>query len=133
ALSPRTALIEYVLLHDAVAIFYATHDRVGVEIVPVNGTALRRLTDHFADLLQRRSDTVLIERDAAELHRLLIAPVAQQIASTVELVIVPDRELNSVPFAALYDAKTRRFLIDDFTINLAPNASFLRRRLPPLV
>jgi CHAT domain-containing protein len=131
-LPPRTALIEYALLNDAVAIFYVTRDAAGVEVVKTDDAALRRLAEHFGDLLQRRGDMALIEKDAAALHHSLIAPVAPHIASATELVIVPDRELHAIPFAALYDAAKRRWLLEDFTIRVSPSAAFLRHPVPPL-
>ena len=41
-----------------------------------------------------------------------------------ELIIVPDRQLNSVPFAALYDTARHHYLIDDFALSVAPSAAF---------
>jgi CHAT domain-containing protein len=46
-----------------------------------------------------------------------------RLAGIHKLIIVPDRQLHSVPFGALYDAHTRRYLLDDFAICVTTNAS----------
>ena len=64
---------------------------------------------------------------AADLHRTLIGGVETKIGHVRHLIIVPDRELNTVPFAALYNSLTRRYLVEDYVISVAPSAGFLPR------
>ncbi len=68
---------------------------------------------------------------AAALYDDVIRPVEGVIVRANELVIVPDRRLQSVPFAALYDANTRRYLIDRFAVSLASSAASLSRQSDP--
>jgi CHAT domain-containing protein len=124
AVPPTTAFIEYTLLQDSVAIFRVSAQGVFVTLTPVNTANLRRLIEHCADGLQRRADVAAVQRDSASLYRLLIAPIAPAIANAHELIIVPDRQLNAVPFAALYDTARQRYLIDDFALSIAPSAAF---------
>jgi CHAT domain-containing protein len=130
ALPATTALLEYTLLQDSVAIFHVSAEGVRVTRIPVNTAALRRLIEHCTDLFQRRADVAAVQRDSVSLYRLLIAPVATTISNAQELIIVPDRQLNSVPFAALYDNIRRRYLIDDFALSIAPSAAFAMERRP---
>lgn len=71
---------------------------------------------------------------ADEAYDALIAPLRAHIHHA-RLLIIPHGALHYVPFAALHDSKTNRYLIDDFTIMYAPSASalrFLRAKESPL-
>jgi CHAT domain-containing protein len=125
ALPANTVLIEYAILPESIAIFHLSAKGVGVARVAINAGTLRVLIEHCADLLQRRADIAAVQQDAASLYRLLIAPVAAALIGAEELVIIPDRQLNSIPFAALYDTAHRHYLIDDFAVSVAPSAAFV--------
>ncbi|MEA2344946.1 MAG: hypothetical protein QOF63_3115 [Thermoanaerobaculia bacterium] len=62
---------------------------------------------------------------AEEAFQKLIAPLVKDIRTT-KLVIVPHGVLHYVPFAALRNRETNRYLIEDYTITYAPSASALR-------
>src|SRR4051794_14876681 len=62
---------------------------------------------------------------AEEAFRLLIEPLRRHIRHR-RLIIVPHGELHYVPFAALRDARSGRYLVEDYTVALAPSASTLR-------
>ena len=57
-------------------------------------------------------------------YRMLIAPVADLLEEP-EIIIVPDRLLNKVPFAALSD-KCGKFLSETFRIRIVPSLSTLK-------
>ena len=61
---------------------------------------------------------------AEDLYRKLIAPLREYIHHR-RLIIVPHGELHYLPFAALRDPQTGRYLIQDFTLSYAPSASVL--------
>ena len=58
-------------------------------------------------------------------YKLIIAPVADLLAEESEIVIVPDRFLYSVPFAALLD-ESGVSLSDKFRIRMVPSLTTLR-------
>jgi CHAT domain-containing protein len=60
--------------------------------------------------------------DLGALHSLLIEPVAAHIGAR-SLRIVVDGELASVPFAALWNRRTRRFLVQDHVVSLTSTVS----------
>ena len=57
-------------------------------------------------------------------YRMLIIPVAD-LLEECELIVVPDRHLNQVPFAALMD-EDGRYLSDKFTIRIVPSLTTLK-------
>lgn len=62
---------------------------------------------------------------AEEAFQLLFAPLEAKIANQ-RLIIVPHNVLHYVPFAALRNAATGRYLIEDYVITYAPSASAIR-------
>jgi CHAT domain-containing protein len=68
------------------------------------------------------------------LYRALIAPLRDKIRNQ-RLVLVPHGDLHYVPFAALRDPQSRRYLIEDYTLTYAPSVSalhFLRGKESPV-
>ncbi len=75
---------------------------------------------------------------AAELHRLLIAPLAGALEGATKLVIVADGPLQSLPFAALVERagdpglprferlRASRYLVDRYAVSLQPSVSAIR-------
>lgn len=66
---------------------------------------------------------------AATLYDQLVRPLAPIIDDADVLYVVPDRFLNALPFAALYDRRDGRYLIQKHRIILTPSGMFLRRRV----
>jgi CHAT domain-containing protein/tetratricopeptide (TPR) repeat protein len=69
-----------------------------------------------------------------EIYQKLIHPLRRFIRHR-RLIVVPHGELHYLPFAALRDPKTGRYLIEDYTLTYAPSASvlgFLRARETPV-
>ena len=58
-------------------------------------------------------------------YRLLISPVADLLEES-EIIVVPDRSLNQVPFPALTD-EGRRYLSEKFRIRIVPSLTTLKR------
>src|SRR5262249_10248875 len=123
AIDGDTALIEYAVLPDHLAIFVVRGGRISVDEVAVESATLRRSVDHFTDLLQRLAELGAVQQQARALSRTLFDPVARRVGSAKHLVIVPDRFLHGVPFSALFNEATHHYLIEDFTISVAANAS----------
>ena len=70
---------------------------------------------------------------AEQLYRQLIAPLASDLRHQ-DLLIVPHGILHYLPFAALRNEKTKRYLIEDYSLTFAPSASvlpYLARRSSP--
>jgi CHAT domain-containing protein len=117
------AVIEYAVLPHAVAIFSVSTSGIAVEKVDVERPALIQRIAVLAESIRRRAPLDQIDRQSAALYRLIVAPVEQRLASVDQLVIVPDRQLFAVPFAALYDDSRRQYLVERFTMRFAPALS----------
>ncbi len=138
-------------LGDAVLVqYYVDRDHIGVFVVDAEGalthrplagvhqvaapaSALRASLERFLTLTTAYDPRLagrylpMLLRDAqaslAELHRLLLAPLADLIQDHPQLVISPDGPLHQVPFQALYDGTS--FLIERQAVSYTPSAAIL--------
>ncbi len=65
-----------------------------------------------------------------DLYDMIIRPFDAMLASSAHLIIIPDRSLQNVPFAALYDRAARRYLVERFAVSTAMSASSLQPLQP---
>lgn len=75
----------------------------------------------------RQRNGVALAPPAGVLYELLIAPVAVSIAGASELVIVPDRRLQELPFGLLRDPGTGRYLVETHALVYSPSATAYAR------
>lgn len=113
------AILEYSLLDDHLLSWVIT--RSGVEMVAqrVERQDLARRIRKLDRALTRESTPPA----SHELYDLLLRPAAPFLGGISHLVIVPDKELFLVPFEALADRQTGRFLVEDRLVSYAPSAS----------
>jgi CHAT domain-containing protein len=78
--------------------------------------------DNVAALIAREDNDA-----AGELYDLLIRQSARSLSRARQLIVIADAALQQVPFAALFDTATKRYLIETMAVALAPSASALQR------
>jgi CHAT domain-containing protein/tetratricopeptide (TPR) repeat protein len=61
----------------------------------------------------------------SEVYERLVAPLRSSIRNR-RLIIVPHNALHYIPFAALYDAERKQYLVETHTLTFIPSASALR-------
>lgn len=120
---PRgTVLLEYALLDREVVAWTASR----------RGTAHRRIRvsrDSVAALVARLMDeagTSSVGPGGAQtrLYDLLLRPFEAELSGAAALVVIPDRELNRLPFAALRDGVSQRYVVQDHEVRTVPSAAF---------
>ncbi|MFQ5680290.1 MAG: CHAT domain-containing protein [Gemmatimonadota bacterium] len=128
SLLPDEALLQYLVTPEKVILFVLTRDSVGVFESPVPRDRLATQLRISRDLLARRTGppaggiSVL-----SALHDVLIGPAdrAGILAGVSRLVIVPHAELNYLPFAALRDPESDRYLVEEYALTHLPAAAAL--------
>ncbi|HEX7678100.1 MAG TPA: CHAT domain-containing protein, partial [Thermoanaerobaculia bacterium] len=101
--------------------------------LPIDAAGLQRIVcwaSHFAPArnlrgAERTTDKCTGAATADEAYAKLIAPLREHIHNN-RLILVPHNVLHYVPFAALHDAGSNRYLIEDYTLSYIPSASALR-------
>jgi len=127
---PRdVTLIEYVALSDRLYVWTLASGRLRMEVVPVSALILERDIRTLASAVGRTELDAESLAAAKRLYERLIRPIQKDLTAGTDLAIVPDRYLARLPFDALLDSATGRFLIDDHASALQPSASlFLAAR-----
>jgi CHAT domain-containing protein len=117
------AVVEYAVLPEEVVVFCLTADGVVARRMPIDRQELEDRVTSFVELVRQRAALASVHSSGAALHRLLIEPLSPVLGGITQLIVVPDRQLHALPFGALWDERRKEYLIERFTIRLAPYAS----------
>ena len=119
-LTPGTTVVSYAVLTGEVVAWVIRPDGIRMHRTPVTKD-LAQTSSRFSSMISARASAAEIKAIASQLHEVLIAPLAAEIQGTRRLVIIPDKWLHFVPFAALFDPGASQFLIERFEINVVPS------------
>lgn len=107
-----TTLVQFSVLEDRLLIWLVRQGRMQFLDSPVSLQQLERLA------------RVGSEEDAlSDLFDLLVRPWHGEVPTGDSLVFIPDKVLHAVPFSALRDRNTGRYLVEDHRITVAPSAT----------
>ncbi len=98
-------------------------DSTTIQAIPLSTTGPTARAQ-IATLRESIKDKDFYAAAAGTLYNTLFAPLAPYIQQT-NLVIVPYGSLYYLPFAALWNSETERYLIEDYTITYAPSLATL--------
>ena len=122
-----TFLIEYRIFDDATYAWILGRNVFAGLWVPAKRSEVKRWTDALRNAAADSTSSVAFENGlVAPYDRLLKGPVDAihrlPGGRHARIIIVPDRELRSMPFAALRDPDTKRFLIEDHAASISGSA-----------
>jgi CHAT domain-containing protein len=115
------ALVEYQVLPERLLVWVVRRNSLDLSTVEVSSRTLRALADHFRHEVLRPSSTLHRDVESRQLYDLLVGTVRPAIKDVAALVFIPDRELFSLPFAAL-PAPSGQYLIAQYAVSIAPSA-----------
>lgn len=105
-----------------------THLRDDIQIHPLN-ISLSEIEQRWAQtrrqLIRPRSSTRNIQTRLGYLWAHLIAPLMDRLKDKQRLIIIPHRALFHIPFACLYDRSKQQYLIERWSLQLAPSLKIL--------
>lgn len=120
SLNSREAILEYVLDTPQSFCLYITRHRAGVATLPANREEIDKLVaDYRQEVLTRTNDIPA----SHELYSALFNPLPSWVLKPT-LIVVPDGELNLIPFDALTDDKGR-YVLATHVVSYAPSATVL--------
>ncbi|MCW1925194.1 CHAT domain-containing protein [Luteolibacter arcticus] len=123
----EVAVVYVIPLEDRIELLIG-HDR-GLRrfTSPVAGEELHASARRFRYHLENDGAKSRLFQEAGWLYRQLIDPVVDLLRErgVRHLVFVPDGALGNVPLGALYDMRNKRFLLEEFSVSVAPNLSLL--------
>lgn len=124
----NTQIVEYALLKDRLVIWYITNNRFETIVKPIAANTIEEIVARFIEkTVTERSIPERVAKESNSLYAELISPVLPFFDKSKQLIIVPDRSLNKLPFAALISAETNRYLIEDITISYSPSTNVFVR------
>jgi CHAT domain-containing protein len=118
-----TVLLKYVLLPDRLLLWALDRNRLELQQVPLEAKVFTAQVEHVCALLRQRKPEPALDTALRDLYQRLLAPVAGTVRGARALVVVPDQVLHLLPFAALIDRGTGRYLIQDHTLSVVPSAN----------
>ena len=127
-LNDDEAVIEYQVTADSLLIFVGRRDGLTLATVPLPPGGLQGRVRLARELMARRDSVVARALPVlGALGDLLIAPVrrAGALQGIRVLLLIPDGILTYLPFAALVDSETGRYLVQDYILLTLPSAGSL--------
>ena len=118
-----TALISYFLGKDKSIIWVVVRGNVHAVSIKIGQRMLAGLVSDYREAISSMQD-MLFKDLGRRLSRLLIEPVRSRLNGVSRLLIVPSGSLHYLPFSSL-PLGNNRYLVQDYTITILPNASSL--------
>jgi CHAT domain-containing protein len=122
------ALLHYTLTADEIVVFVARQDRFESIRLPVSAADVGSRVRLLREIWSNRDTSPEAGIPAARgLHEILIAPLARAgfLDGAERLIVVPHGILEHLSFAALQEAETGRFLVEDYVITYLRSANLL--------
>ncbi len=114
------AVIEYARVQDRLLTWVLWQGRIESHSQVVTDERFETSIRRFVGEIERREDPDSIDKLARDLYSMLIPSTVAALPGNVELCLIPDKILNILPFAALRNPHTGRFLIEERTIRITP-------------
>ncbi len=111
-------LVEYSLLPDRLIAWVTSRGSSRAHVEAISRQQIEQRIAHLDAEISSGSETTA---ELGDLYRILIAPLS--LPRNERLVIVADKSLHQLPFGALRDPATGRFLIEDHALELSPSAT----------
>jgi CHAT domain-containing protein len=125
-LPPRTFLIEYRVFEDQTVAWILGRNVFRLQTLAARRSDVKRWTGALQNAAHARDEHAFeVGLDApydALLRKVLESVNRVSGDSGANIVIVPDRELRGLPFAALRDPETKRYFIEDHTLTISGSA-----------
>lgn len=120
-LEKNTALLEYAQCKSTLIIFVITDKTFTVKQLPIDSSFTATTTRYMNSIVNIDLFTFIEKSNA--LYNLLVKPIEQTIRNKQKLLIIPERDLLTLPFEALLTEKTSTidftvmpYLVKDYTI-----------------
>lgn len=123
ALPIGTQLIEYSVLPDRTIVWLLSRDHFSVIQLPAGRAEIERHASALQRAAAARTETDFEAQSYVLYNELLEKPLAAMAARPKRLAIIPDGPMHGLPFAALRNPITRRYLIQDFPVEIAGSAN----------
>jgi CHAT domain-containing protein len=124
-LDNTTALLSYHLSENELLTILITHNQFEYRSTVINKSFFAEI-ESFKEALQNTSSDQVYNgtTSSISLYKLLITPVQERLFKINKLIIIPDDELNYLPFEALQD-ENRKYLVEKFAVQYQYSTALL--------
>jgi CHAT domain-containing protein len=129
SLPEGVALVEYSVLPDRLQVWVVRRDAVDALSSPVRGEEVERMADDFRRAVEAGVAGDGLKWASAPLYNAAVRVLEPFLSPGVAVIVVPDKGLQQVPFAALLNPDTGQYLIEDRPLVVCPSASIFVRCL----
>jgi CHAT domain-containing protein len=128
-LDSETQVLYYALLPHQLLVWSISRDRMNFRQTPLSRQAIEMAATTLRDNMARSAPINDWESTAQDLFDTLVRPFLGAAQGRARLIVIPDGALHLVPFAALKDRQTKRFLVETHAVSIAPSGSLLTEGL----
>lgn len=123
-LSVGTQVIMYSVLDERLVIWVISSGRCECKESKITAGELKTKVRDFVDLVKESQSSLQeITARGTELYDLLVAPIEGMLNPGSYLCIVPDKDLNYLPFCSLVSSKTGKYFVEERVFGLAPSST----------
>lgn len=126
-LAPGELVVEYLVLPRETLMFVVGTQRFELRRTAIAASEISQRAANLDAVLRDRVAKNVVRRASSSLHQALIAPIRDELAHAKSIIFVPDPLIASIPFVALLDSSTGRWLIEDHMISVAASALYRNR------
>lgn len=123
-LPDKVQLVQYAVLDSKLLIWVVSKRDLRAVAQEISARQLDEKIRTFVDAIAKK-EPVETESAAKDLYGVLIAPIEALLDQSAQIFIVPDKNLNYLPFTALVSPATGKYLIEDYRLALAPSANMM--------
>jgi len=116
-------VLEYEILEDQLLLWLIRADGIQLLKRDVRRSKLEERLAAFASAVASGKGASEWKSLSEGLYGILVQPAKAAIANGDSLVIIPHRRLHGIPFAALVDPLSGRFLVEDHALTVSPSTS----------
>jgi len=126
---PTRAVLDYARAGDWLFVFLLYNGRIEGYSEKLPAGRLERDVLAFVSAIARQAPQSKVDHLGKNLYRLLIPRTVSSLPGSIDLTVVPDKILNELPFAALRNPATGRYLIEERSIRIAPSIIMLPKSI----
>ncbi|HEY0024015.1 MAG TPA: CHAT domain-containing protein [Longimicrobium sp.] len=130
---PGEVALEYALVGDTLLVWTVRGEALDVHEAQVDRGEFLLAVEELGAALESPAGAARVHAGLRRLYEWLVRPVREHLGPPgTPVVILVDGEVAGVPFAALLDSVSGRYLVQDHPLRFAPSLSDARRPLPAI-
>lgn len=118
-------LLQYSVLNNKVVVWVVTQHDFHSASANVESGELNQVVEQYLAAIKSASEEQSLKATelAGRLYEILVRPIEASVDKNKQIVLVPDKMLNRLPFQALVNPASGKYLLEDYLICYSPSSS----------